>query len=92
MIFKSLDDVERDVNDKERNEFKEKIVKDTTEILGKIKETISKKKPKTPSKKNKILKMLIWLFFGLGLLIFCINFLLVNIWLFKWLIKSLIFG
>ena len=84
MAFKSLDDIERNKSNSDREEFKERVIKDTTEVFSKIRATKKKRNPI-----YKVLKFLNWVILGIGLLILCTNFLLANIWLFRWLIKSL---
>ena len=89
MTFKTLDEIQRDREERQRQEMKDKIATDTADIFEKIKKNIKERQP--PKKKRS--KLLKWLLFVLSVAIsfFIINFILFNVWAFKWLIKS-IFG
>ena len=80
--FRTLDDIERDRENKERKEFKEKISGDLKDVFDDF-----FKPERKPMKK----KSLFWTFVKwLGILflsIFIINFILGNIWLLIHLIK-----
>jgi hypothetical protein len=88
MTFKTIDEIQRDREERQRQEMKDKIATDTADIYEKIKKNIQAKKE--PKKRSKLLR---WLLFILSVAIsfFIINFILFNVWAFKWLIKS-IFG
>jgi len=85
MVIKTLKDIEQEKRERARREFKEAISKDTKDIFIKI------FKQKIKKKITWSLKILIW-FGALFLVLFIINFILGNIWLFKTLIKNLFFG
>jgi len=80
----TIDDIERDRREREREEFKRKVSGD----MRKIFDGVFKPQKKVKKKKNWLLEILIWL--GILLLaLFIINFILFNIWAFKKLVESL---
>ncbi len=88
MTIRTLDDIERDKKELDRQRFKENVSEDVKDMIGKI----FPKKPekKKPKKKNwvKISKLLGVLI----LLLILINLFLGNIWLLKFFLKDLLFG
>lgn len=84
MVFKTLDDIEKEAEARSRREFKEKISGDIKGIFDGI--FIPPKKPKK-KKENWFLGFLKWLgILFLGLLI--INIILGCIWLLKFFLKD----
>jgi flagellar basal body-associated protein FliL len=89
--FKTLDDIEKERENKSREDMKKNIVKDINDVFGNV---IKKRKEETEKRKKKrkwwvklILALLI-----LGLLLLVINFVLGNIWLLKFFIKDLFYS
>lgn len=81
--IRTLDDIQRDRSNAEREEVKDRIVGDINDVITKITFRPKRVKPITI-----ILLGILILFL---LLIFA-NFVLLNIWAFKFFIKSLFFG
>ena len=86
MAFRGIDDIEKDADVKERDEFKRRVVTDLNDVLNGIKKNNEQRK-----KKRKLWVKISILLGVLGLLLLTINFVLVNIWLLKFFIKSLFF-
>lgn len=85
--FRTLDEIEADRNERERKEFKEKVSGDLRGIF----DDFFKPEKKPVKKKSKFWNFIKWLGL-LFLLLLIINFILGNVWLFKFLIKSLFLG
>lgn len=85
--FRTLDEIEADRNERERKEFKEKVSGDIKDVF----DDFFKPEKKPVKKKSGFWAFIKWLGI-LFLLLFIINFILGNVWLFKFLIKSLFFG
>ena len=85
MTFKTADDIEREVREREKQKFKKEVSEDVSEIFGKI---FPKKQKKKPKKRWVVMKWLGILF----LFLFMITLILGTIWLFLRLIKSLFLG
>jgi hypothetical protein len=86
--FKSMDDIEREKADEQREDMKKKIVTDINDVFGNV---IKKRKEDSEKRKKKRRwwTKLILALLTLGLLILVINFVLGNIWLLKLLVKDL---
>jgi len=86
MAFRGIDDIEKDADVKERDEFKRRVVTDLNDVLNGIKKNNEQRK-----KKRKLWVKISILLGVLGLLLLTINFVLVNVWLLKFFIKALFF-
>lgn len=84
--FTTMDDIEKENLERNRRRFVRNVSKDARDIL----DNIFKVPEKVKKKKNWFLKILKWLGI-LFLVLFIINFILGNIWLFRELVKSLFF-
>ena len=82
--FKSLDDIER-----EHFNFKEKIVKDSGDIINRVTRNIREEKIRNRSAKNKVFRLFVYISLVVIALLLCINAILLNVWVLKWVIKSL---
>jgi hypothetical protein len=84
MPIKTLDDIEREKHREERGRMRKDISEDINEVIGNINIL---KKPKKDKKGffGWLIRIIIFLFIAIVL----INFILGNIWLLKFLIKSL---
>lgn len=86
MPVKTLDDIEREKHNQNREKVKKEISKDVNDVLNKV-----FKKPKKKSPFSWIFLLLKIL--GIIILILIIfNLLLGNIWLLRFFVKSLFFG
>ncbi len=85
MTYKSLDDVERERNEREKKKFKEDVTKDIKDVFGGIFE-----KPKKIKRKKRwvLLKWLGIIFLFLLLIVIILGL----AWLIKFLIQDLFFG
>ena len=86
--FRSLDDIERTKAEEQRKEFKEKIVSDANEVFGGIMKKRKEEKEMRKKKRKWYVKLMIALMV-LGLFVLIFNFVLANIWVFKFFIKDL---
>lgn len=82
--FKSIDDIERDNAERERKERRDHIAEDINQVLEKVKMRNNAKK----KKRKWWVKILLFLL-SIGLFVMVLNFVLGNIWLLKFFIKSL---
>ena len=87
MEFKSLDDIEREKLEKERETRKEKIASDIDDVFNRVMRKREEKK-----KKRGIVKTILLAILTLGLLLLVINFVLGNLWILKFFIKELFKG
>jgi len=88
MKIKNIDDIQREIIEKEHQEMKDKIVNDTTEVFGKVRDNIKKQNDEKKKKRSLITR---W-FISMGVLIafLCVvNLILLNLWVLRWVIKSL---
>jgi flagellar basal body-associated protein FliL len=86
--FKTLDDIEREKENKSREDMKKNIVKDINDVFGNV---LKKRKEETEKRKKKRkwwVKLLLALL-SLGLFLLVINFVLGNVWLLKFFVKDL---
>ena len=83
MTYKTVDDIEREKAERQRDEMKKHITEDTTDVLSRL-----LKKPKQIRMKWKILKWCWYIFACL----FTMTFIFGIIWLLRALIKSLFFS
>ena len=79
--------IEREKSMNEREEMKDKIATDIKDVMNRV-----TGKDNRPRKKRKIIKMALWIVGILFLLLILVNFILLNIWAFKFFIKSLFFN
>ena len=84
MAFRGIDDIEKDADVKERDEFKRRVVTDLNDVLNGIKKNNEQRK-----KKRKLWIKIAILLGVIGLLLLTINFVLVNVWLLKFFVKDL---
>jgi hypothetical protein len=84
MVFRGIDDIEKDADTKERDEFKRRVVTDLNDVLNGIKKNNEQRK-----KKRKLWVKIAILLGVIGLLLLAINFVLVNVWLLKFFVKDL---
>jgi Flp pilus assembly protein TadB len=91
MTIKSLDDIDHENQRREREKFKEDVSTDIVDIFKKISKKSKEEKSKAKKQRSKLIKVLLFLF-GFGLFIMAINFILANIWLIRFFIKSLFFS
>jgi len=88
MPFKSLDDISRDKEEREREELKKNISNDINDVFGNI---MSKRKDDKIKKKKArpLWRKVLMFFLGLGFFLLAINFVLANFWLLRFFLKSL---
>ena len=79
-----MDDIQRDREKRQRDEMNKKISEDVANTLKGIKEKMNP--PKKPSKIRRFIMFQIIL----GILLLLLNFILLNLWILKWVIKSLL--
>jgi len=84
MAFKTIDDIERERHHEEKGKMRKEISEDINEVIANINIL---KKPK--KEKKGFLGWLIRIIIFLLIAIITVNFILGNIWLLKFLIKSL---
>lgn len=84
MSYKSIDDIQREKEEREREELKRKISTDINDVFGNL-----IKKRKEEKKKRPFWKKLLGFLFWFGLFLFVLNFVLGNIWLLKFFLKDL---
>ena len=87
--FKCLDDIERERIEREHFNFKEKIVKDSGDIINRVTRNIREEKIRNRSAKNKVFRLFVYISLVVIALLLCINAILLNVWVLKWVIKSL---
>jgi|WetSurMetagenome_2_1015567.scaffolds.fasta_scaffold64415_5 hypothetical protein len=87
--IKNLDDIEREKKARENAELKEQIAQDTSDVLSKINKKFKDNRNKNRSILTKIVRFVMWFLLSIAIFIFCLNLLLFNIWLLKWLIQQL---
>lgn len=86
--YKSLDDIERIREEREREEMKKKVVTDINDVFKNIVKKRKEEKKERKKKRSWFLKLILALL-SLGLFILVLNFVLGNVWLLKFFIKSL---
>lgn len=86
MVIRRIEDVERDKHNEDRERMKKEITEDINDVMGNI---FKKKRNKKTPMYYVFLLLKIILFVMLGVLV--LNFVLGNIWLLKFFIKSLFF-
>ena len=86
--FKTLDDIEKERDYRDKEELKKNIVNDINDVFGNV---IKKRKEEKEIRKKgrKWWIKLILILLTLGFLLLIINFILGNIWLLKFFIKDL---
>jgi len=92
MTYKNIDDIERDKQERAREKIKENITSDIDDVVKELFKTFrgetEKRKRERKNKESWLIKLLKLLgVIGLGLLV--LNFILVNVWLLRFFIKSL---
>jgi hypothetical protein len=88
--IKNLDDIEREKKARESAELKEQIAQDTSDVMSKISKKIKANNNKNRSIFNKITRFVMWSLLTIAIFIFCINLLLLNVWLLRWLVQQLL--
>jgi F0F1-type ATP synthase assembly protein I len=85
--FKSLDDIEREKHEEERERLKKNVSKDINEVITNVLEKRRKEADKKRKTRKWWVKLLLALL-SLGLFLMVLNFVLGNIWLLKFFIKD----
>ncbi len=85
MAFKTIDDIEREKHRENREKLKGEISEDISDVIENV---FGRRKKEKLSPFGIFLKALLFIFLGLIL----VNLVLGNIWLLKFLIKSLFLG
>jgi hypothetical protein len=88
MTFKDLSDIEREHREKERESFKDDLSTDVVDILKRVS---TKSKTEKKNKRPWFMKI-IYLLAMFGAFMLVLNFVLVNVWLIRFFIKSLFFS
>jgi hypothetical protein len=86
--YKSMDDIEKAREEREREEMKKKVVTDINDVFKNIVKKRKEEKKERKKKRSWFIKLIMALL-SLGLLILVLNFVLGNAWLLKFFIKSL---
>lgn len=85
--LRTLDDIERERGMHEREEMKERISTDIKDVMNRV-----TGKDSRPKKKRRFFRTVLWGLLILFLLLMLANFVLLNVWAFKFFVKSLFFG
>ena len=86
--FRSIDDIERDKNNRERETLKKNISKDINDVLGSVMDKRRQKAIEKRKKRKWWVKLLLALLV-LGLLVITLDFVLGSLWLLKFFVKDL---
>lgn len=86
MTIRRIEDIERESLTNEREQHKEQAAQDIVDVFDKIK---NKREARKIHKPDSLIKKFLVLLLYLGILLFLMNFLLWNVYAFKWVIKAL---
>lgn len=92
MVFKGIDDIEKEKNQREKEKFKKDITNDTTEVVENVLnniEDVFKRKKIERTKKRPLWRKILGLLGIIFLFILIIDLLLGSVWLLRFFIKSL---
>lgn len=95
MTIRGIDDIEREGKRRERETFKAELVDDVDDFFKDVFDRINKRKEEEKIRRNKdplkkINRKIMAIISLVILYLFFVNFVLLNIWLFKFFIKSLL--
>jgi len=89
MPVRKIEDIEKEKNERVREEFKTKVVDDFEDVKTQLLENI-KKKVEEKKKKETIFSKIVIFLWRLGVFMLILNFVLGNIWLIKFFAKQLL--
>lgn len=86
MKFKTVDDISRDRENREKEEYKEGIAQDIDDVITKVEGKFRSRRKK---QRRSFLSTILWILFFLLILVVFVNFILLNVWALRFFIRSL---